>query len=86
MKITHIEAIHLRIEHPNISLFDGSYDDCVIVVTTDDGRQGIGEVESFSPGVVAMVNGPSCHNHAMCFRDVLIGETLDDPVRLWWKM
>ena len=36
-----IDAIHLRIEDPNIGLFDGSYDDCLIVVTTDDGRQGI---------------------------------------------
>lgn len=86
MKITSIEAIHLRVEDPNIGLFDGSYDDCLIVVTTDDGRQGIGEVESFSPAIVALVNGPSSHNHAMCLRELLIGETLDDPVRLWQKV
>jgi hypothetical protein len=41
MKIASIDAIHLRIEDPNIGLFDGSYDDCLIVVTADDGRQGI---------------------------------------------
>ena len=35
MKITGVEAIHLRVEDPKISLFDGSYDDCVIVVHTD---------------------------------------------------
>jgi L-alanine-DL-glutamate epimerase-like enolase superfamily enzyme len=86
MKITSIEAIHLRIEDPNIGLFDGSYDDCLIVVTTDDGRQGIGEVESFSPAIVALVNGPSSHNHAMCLRELLVGETLDDPARLWRKV
>ena len=57
-----------------------------IVVTTDDGRQGIGEVESFSPAIVALVNGPSSHNHAMCLRDLLVGETLDDPERLWQKV
>lgn len=86
MKITGLEAIHLRIEDPHIGLFDGSYDDCLIVVTTDDGRTGIGEVESYSPAIVALVNGPSSHNHAMGLRELLDGETLDDPVRLWRKM
>ncbi len=86
MKIVDIEAIHLRIEDPNIELFDGSYDNCLIVITTDDGRQGIGEVESFSPAILALVNGPSSHNHAMCLRDLLVGETMDDPVRLWQKV
>jgi hypothetical protein len=56
MKIASIDAIHLRIEDPNIGLFDGSYDDCLIVVTADDGRQGIGEVESFSPAIVALID------------------------------
>ena len=86
MKIAAVEAIHLRIEDPHIGLFDGSYDDCLIVVTTDDGRQGIGEVESFSPAIAALVNGPSSHNHAMCLRELLVGEPLDDPGRLWRKI
>ena len=46
MKITDMEAIHLRVEDPNIGLFDGSYDDCVIVVHTDEGVTGLGETES----------------------------------------
>jgi len=86
VKITDIQAIHLRIEDPNIGLFDGSYDDCLIVVETDAGLAGIGEVESYSPAIVALVNGPSSHNHAMGLRELLVGETLDDPARLWWKM
>ena len=45
MKITKIESFHLRHEDPGISLFDGSYDDCVIRITTDTGQTGIGEVE-----------------------------------------
>ena len=85
MKITRIEAIHLRIEDPNIGLFDGSYDDCLIVIETDTGLVGIGEVESYAPAIVAFVNGPSSHNHAMSLRDVLLGETVDDPARLWKK-
>ena len=40
MKITAVEAIHLRAEDPLIELFDGSYDDCVLVVHTDEGLDG----------------------------------------------
>src|SRR2546422_757531 len=64
MKITNIEAIHLRVEDPNIGLFDGSYDDCVIRVSTDEGIMGIGEVESLAPAIQAIVNAAPAHNHA----------------------
>ena len=55
MKITAIEAIHLRAEDPLIELFDGSYDDCVLVVHTDEGITGIGETESMAPAIQAIV-------------------------------
>ena len=64
MKITAVEAIHLRAEDPLIELFDGSYDDCVLVVHTDEGLTGIGETESMAPAIQAIVRGPSAHNHA----------------------
>jgi len=86
MKIIDVQAIHLRIEDPNIGLFDGSYDDCLIVIETDTGLTGIGEVESYSPAIMAMVDGPSSHNHAMCLRELLIGEDPSDPKRLWRKV
>lgn len=86
MIITNVQAIHIRVEDPNISLFDGSYDDCLIVIQTDVGLTGIGEVESYSPAIVAMVDGPSSHNHAMCLRELLVGEDPTDPQRLWQKV
>ena len=49
MKIARIETFHMRHEDPGISLFDGSYDDCVIRITTDTGLAGIGEVEPSRP-------------------------------------
>jgi L-rhamnonate dehydratase len=64
MKITDIEAIHLRREDPNIGLFDGSYDDCVIRVPTDEGITGIGEVESLAPATQAVINAEPAHSHA----------------------
>ena len=86
MKITAVEAIHLRAEDPLIELFDGSYDDCVLVVHTDEGLTGIGETESLAPAIQAMVRGPSAHNHARSLSAVLVGADPNDPVELWHRM
>lgn len=82
MKITKIESFHLRHEDPGITLFDGSYDDCVIRITTDNGLVGIGEVESFPPAIQALIHGPDAHNHARGLAGVLLGR---DPgeATLW---
>jgi L-rhamnonate dehydratase len=85
MKITNVEAIHLRVEDPNIGLFDGSYDDCVIVIHTDEGFTGIGETESMAPAIQAIVNGPSAHTHARALKEVLLGSDPTDP-ELWQRM
>ena len=86
MRITSIEAIHLRAEDPLIELFDGSYDDCVLVVHTDSGLTGVGETESMAPAIQAIVRGPSAHNHARSLSAVLVGEDPSDPVALWHRM
>lgn len=86
MKITAVEAIHLRAEDPLIELFDGSYDDCVLVVHTDSGLIGIGETESMAPAIQAIVRGPSAHNHARALSAILNGADPSDPVELWHRM
>ena len=86
MKITNIEAIHLRIEDPNIGLFDGSYDDCVVRVETDEKVTGIGEVESLAPAIQAIVNAQPAHNHARGLRELLIGRDPTQPQQLWELM
>ena len=86
MKITHVRAIHVRVEDPNMTLFDGSYDDCVIVVETDAGITGIGEVESLAPAVQAFVNARDAHNHARGLRNVILGQDPRDPEALWQQM
>jgi L-rhamnonate dehydratase len=83
MKISNVEAIHLRVDVPNGDLFDGSYDDCVIVVQTDEGFEGIGETDSYSPAIQALVSGPSAHNRARGLKDVLVGCNPTDPEGLW---
>ena len=86
MKITAVEAIHLRAEDPLIELFDGSYDDCVLLVHTDAGITGIGETESMAPAIQAIVRGPSAHNHARSVSAVLVGADPSNPVELWHRM
>ena len=86
MKITAVEAIHLRAEDPLIELFDGSYDDCVLAVQTDSGLMGVGETESMAPAIQAIVRGPSAHNHARSLSAVLVGADPSDPVDLWHRM
>ena len=83
MKITDIEAIHLRVEDPNIGLFDGSYDDCVILVRTDEGITGLGEVESLAPAIQAIISAAPAHNHARGLRELLTGRDPSDPEALW---
>lgn len=82
MKIARIETFHMRHEDPGISLFDGSYDDCVIRITTDTGLVGIGEVESFPPAIQALIHGPDAHNHARGLAGVLLGRDPRD-IQLW---
>ena len=85
MKIVRIESFHMRHEDPGISLFDGSYDDCVIRITTDTGLAGIGEVESFPPAIQALIHGPDAHNHARGLAGVLLGRDPRDD-GLWEAM
>ena len=86
MKITDVDALHLRIEDPNIGLFDGSYDDCVIVVRTDEGLTGIGEVESLPAAIQGIVRSRAAHSHARGLRELLIGRDPTEPERLWQLM
>jgi len=86
MKITDIEAIHVRCEDPNIGLFDGSFDNCVIRVTTDENITGIGEVESLAPAIQAVINAEPAHNHAYGLRKLLLGRDPTQTEELWQLM
>ncbi len=83
MKITGVEAIHLRVDSGNIALFDGSYDDCVIRITTDEGITGIGEAETLADAVQAIIYARPAHNKAWGLRDLLLGRDPTRPRELW---
>jgi L-rhamnonate dehydratase len=86
VKITDVEAIILRQPAVNDGIADGSQDDLVIKVSTDEGITGIGEVDSAPEAVKALVDRDSSHAIAGSLRDLLIGEDPRDVERLWQKM
>ena len=86
MKITNIEAIVLRQAQLDEGIADGSQDDLVIRVSTDEGIVGIGEVDSAPEVVKAVVEAPSSHAIAMSLREILIGEDPTQVEALWQKM
>ena len=57
MKITDVEAIILRQPVLDDGIADGSQDDLVIQIHTDEGITGIGEVDSSPEAVHALVDG-----------------------------
>ena len=65
---------------------DGSQDDLVVLVHTDEGITGIGEVDSAPEAVRAIVNAPGSHAIANSLHDLLVGEDPLDVERLWQKM
>src|SRR3954464_8042516 len=86
LKITDVEAVVLRQPVLDEGIADGSQDDLVILVSTDEGITGIGEVDSAPEAVRALVHAPGSHAIANSLRDLLVGEDPLDPERLWHKM
>lgn len=86
MKITDVEAIILRQPALNDGIADGSQDDLVVKVHTDEGIVGVGEVDSAPEAVRALVHRDSSHAIAGSLRDLLLGEDPRDVERLWQKM
>jgi L-rhamnonate dehydratase len=86
VKITDVEAVVLRQPAVDEGIADGSQDDLVVLVHTDEGITGIGEVDSAPDAVAALVNAPASHAIANSLRELLIGEDPLDVERLWDKM
>jgi L-rhamnonate dehydratase len=86
MKITDIEVIELRVPGWTGNTFDGSYDNCVVLVHTDEGITGLGEVDSVPQVIRAIVEAPRSHTHAMGLREILIGQDPTDISGLWDRM
>ena len=86
MKITDVEAIVVRQPSLDGGIADGSQDDLIVRIRTDEGIEGIGEVDSSPEVVRAVVYAPTSHSLTGGLRDLLIGEDPLDIERLWQKM
>lgn len=85
MKITEVETIHLRL--PTIEEeCNGTQDALLVMITTDSGLVGIGEVDSSPHVVKAIFDAPYSHTLACGLRQLLVGEDPRDVERLWEKM
>lgn len=83
MRITDVEAIVLRQPAVDEGIADGSQDDLVVLVHTDEGITGVGEVDSAPEAVKALVDAPGSHAIANSLRRLLVGEDPLEIERLW---
>ncbi len=85
MKITAVEPIHLRV--PVVEeIPDGTLDVLVVLIHTDAGLTGIGEVTSQSYVCKACFDAPRSAARRHGLTSILLGENPLDVERLWEKM
>lgn len=85
MIITDVEAIILK--QPAIELVgDGSQDTVVILVHTEEGITGIGEVDSNPYVVKAIIESPASHIACIGLKEIVVGEDAFDVEKIWLKM
>ena len=86
VKIARVEAICLRDPKAGYYRFEGSYQNVVVLVHGDNGLIGIGESDA-PPGVIkAIVEMPTYNSLAVGLAQIVIGQMIDDPRRLWQEM
>src|SRR5262245_47756627 len=85
MKITNIEAIHLRLPDVN-ERCDGSQETLVVKVHTDAGICGIGEVDSSSLVAKAIIEAPLSHKICCGLAECVLGHDPFEIDRLLHRM
>src|SRR5262245_17105302 len=85
MKITRVEAIHLRLPDVN-ERCDGSQETLVGKVHTDAGLVGVGEVDSSSAVARAIIEAPISHKIARGLAECVVGQDPFEIDRLIHRM
>ncbi len=85
MKITQVICQILRIESVEEKTA-GSQDSLLIRIRTDEGLEGIGEVDASPEVGKAIIDAPFSHLIACGLRDLLVGENPLEHQRLWDKL
>ncbi|MHA4809756.1 mandelate racemase/muconate lactonizing enzyme family protein [Flavitalea flava] len=85
MKITNVQAIVLKL--PEISSeADGTQDDLIIIVETDEGITGYGEVDTAPYVGKAVVDAYMSHGTCYGLREVVVGADPFDYEQIWRDM
>jgi L-rhamnonate dehydratase len=85
VKITDIEVAYVKI--PTIKLeSNGTQDTAIILIHTDEGITGMGEVDSAPTVVKAIIEAPRSHSVMTGLKEVLIGQDPFDTAGLWQRM
>ena len=85
MKITRVEAIHLRLPEVN-ERCDGSQETLVVKVHTDAGISGVGEVDSSSLVAKAIIEAPLSHKICRGLAECVVGQDPFEIDRLVHRM
>ena len=85
MKITDVRAIHLSL--PTIAKrSDGTQDALIVLVETDAGITGVGEVDSSPLAAKAAIEAPMSNSITSGLREVVVGHDPFEIERLWHAM
>src|SRR5215475_14923190 len=85
MKITRVEALHLRLPEVN-ERCDGSQETLVVKVHTDAGLIGLGEVDSASLVAKAIIEAPLSHKICRGLAECVVGHDPFEIDRLIHRM
>src|SRR5437899_1300689 len=85
MKITRVEAIHLRLPDVN-ERCDGSQETLVVKVHTDAGIVGVGEADSSSHAAKAIIEAPLSHKICRGLAECVVGQDPFEIDRLVHRM
>jgi L-alanine-DL-glutamate epimerase-like enolase superfamily enzyme len=86
MQITDVEAIVVRATAVDPTIADGSQDDLVVRVSTDEGIVGVGEVDSSPEVARAVIEAPASHSLACGLRELLLGADPLEVEECWERM
>jgi L-alanine-DL-glutamate epimerase-like enolase superfamily enzyme len=85
MRITNVEAIILRLPVRQ-AIADGTQDDLLIRIETDEGITGTGEVDTSPEVGKAVVDAEMSHGTCYGLREILVGQDPLDIEQIWESM
>jgi L-alanine-DL-glutamate epimerase-like enolase superfamily enzyme len=85
MKITSVEGIILRLPVRH-SIADGTQDDLVVRIETDEGIVGYGEVDTSPEVGKAVIDAAMSHSTCYGLREILLGQDPFDIEQIWQSM